>query len=202
MARSSRPAGQKTWESREVGRVGMGRMNLWTEGNRKRRKWERGKEKGGCASAICCVFPSSSSSRAEEGEVCPHLSSGRTSQARRWPSVGPAVSLCARACVFACVWQRSGGYVGCFSASCHLQHELPLPSHNTVYVWAAALSSAQQRQNMFFPLRIWKLGRLHRQTAGYYLSQPEDVIISEGKVEQTVGTGGFLPHQVSELESK
>lgn len=31
---------------------------------------------------------------AEEGEVCPHVSSGRTSQARRWPAVGPAVSLC------------------------------------------------------------------------------------------------------------
>lgn len=46
-----------------------------------------------------------------------------------------------------------------------------------------------------------KLGRLHRQTAGYYLSQPEDVIISEVKVEQTVGTGGFLPRQVSGLES-
>lgn len=32
--------------------------------------------------------------------------------------------------------------------------QLPLPSHTTVYVWAAALSNGQQQQqqNMFFPL--------------------------------------------------
>lgn len=28
--------------------------------------------------------------------------------------------------------------------------QLPLPRHTTIYVWAAALSSGQQQENMFF----------------------------------------------------
>lgn len=28
--------------------------------------------------------------------------------------------------------------------------QLPLPGHTTIYVWAAALSSGQQQENMFF----------------------------------------------------
>lgn len=73
--------------------------------------------------------------------------------------------------------------------------QLPLPGHTTVNVWAAVFTSDQQQQNMFFLLSLKKLGRqrLHTQTASYYLSQPEDVIIFEGEARELKRWQGFLP---------
>lgn len=48
------------------------------------------------------VVRSPATAAAEEGEVCPHVSSGRTSQGCRWPDVGPAVCVSVCECVFVC----------------------------------------------------------------------------------------------------
>lgn len=95
--------------------------------------------------------------------------------------------------------RRTVGMFHCQLSTPESALQLPLPSHATVYVWAdAVLSSGQREQNMFLPLGFenWP-NNVSRQTAGYYPSQPEDVIIPGGKVEQTLRN-----NTVSEQEFK
>lgn len=69
-----------------------------SRGEEEEKKVRKGEgERRLCFSHLLVCSPAAAA--AEEGEVCPHVSSGRTSQARHWPSVGPAVSVCVCVCL-------------------------------------------------------------------------------------------------------